>query len=265
MDGAALGGWGGIEGRRGSPALAELGRVLLLARAVLGALGQPRRWARRAVAEAERQILDAIVLVVLMSALGGGLVAQQIGIQFEGNLPAWVIGAIVAACTVTEVTPLFASFVLIGVVGARIAAEIGAMTVTEQVDALEVVGRDPVAYLVVPRMVGALIATPILFAFALAAAMLAGWGAAILCTRATSADFWFGVRHYMRDFPLFYALLKGAAFGIAITFIGGYVGLEAKGGSEGVGRTARRGVVVMIVTVLLLDAAFVPLLKWVRV
>ncbi len=243
----------------------HLGRALLLQGAVLRALVRPGSWARPTVAEAHRQINDSLGLVILVALLGGALIAQQIGVQFEGNLPSWVVGAIVAASTITEVTPLFAGLMLSGVVGTRIAAELGSMRVTEQVDALEVMGRDPVGHLVVPRILGAVIAAPVLTTFALAAALLAGWATAMAVTQATSADFWFGVRHYMRDFPLFFALIKGVVFGGWIAMSASYFGLEAGGGSLGVGRATRRAVVTTTVGIILLDASLVPLLKWVRV
>jgi phospholipid/cholesterol/gamma-HCH transport system permease protein len=245
----------GIEG---------VGRVLLLLQAAGSAALHPRSWVKPAIHEAHRQITDAFWLVLLMGMLAGALITQQIGIQFEDNLPIWVIGAIVAASTIPEVTPLFTAFVLIGVVGTRVAAELGAMRVTEQVDALEVMGRDPVGHLVLPRLVGAVIAGPILLSFALSLSLIAGWLAAIMVTRATSADFWFGVRHYMRDFPLFYAMIKSLCFGFGMTLIASYHGLEATGGSEGVGRATRKAVVGMIVGILILDACLVPLLKWMR-
>lgn len=239
--------------------------MLLLLGAAAGAATRPREWGRAAVGEAARQATDAFWLALLMGAVAGALITQQIGVQFEDNLPSWVVGAIVAASTITEVTPLFTAFVLIGVVGTRVAAEIGAMRVTEQVDALEVMGRDPVSHLVLPRVVGALIAGPILLSFAIAASLAAGWLTAILVTRATTADFWFGVRHYMRDFPLFFAMIKALSFGLLMTLTASYAGLEAGGGSQGVGRATRGAVVAMIVGVLLLDVCLVPLLKWVRV
>lgn len=246
----------------GLAVVTHLGRILLLLTAMAYAAVRPARWSRLALVEARRQIGDALALVLLIALVGGALVAQQIGVQFEGNLPAWVVGAIVAASTVTEITPLFTAFILIGVVGTRISSEIGSMRVTEQIDALEVMGRDPLGHLVVPRIAGAVLAGPVLMVFALAASLAAGWLTSILVTRATSADFWFGVRHYMRDFPLFFALIKGVVFSFGITLIACYNGLEAQGGSEGVGRATRHSVVAMIVGILVLDAALVPLLKW---
>ncbi|MBI4545753.1 MAG: ABC transporter permease, partial [Gemmatimonadetes bacterium] len=181
--------------------------------------------------------------------------------QFEGVLPYWVIGSVVAASVITELAPLLTGIALVGIVGARIAAELGAMEVTEQVDALEVIGRDPVTYLVVPRVLAGVLVAPALVALALAASLFAGWAVAVLVTPVSSADFWFGVRYYVRDFPFFFALIKGAAFGLAITFIASYVGLEAQGGSSGVGQATTLAVVAMVSALLVLDTLFAPLLK----
>jgi phospholipid/cholesterol/gamma-HCH transport system permease protein len=242
-----------------------IGRAAVVTGATISALRHPRQWWALTLTEARRQITDALLLVVLLAALAGALIAQQTGLQFQGTLPAWVVGSIVAASLITEMTPLFTGFALIGMVGTRIAAEIGAMRVTEQLDALDVMGRDPLTYLVVPRIGGALVAGPVLMALALVVSMLAGWASALVFTRADSSDFWFGVRAYMRDFPMFFALLKGVAFGGAIATIGSACGLAAGGGASGVGQATRRAVVFMIVGLIVLDTAMVPLLKVVRI
>lgn len=251
-------------GAYGGPAargLRELGRAAVLLLAVARSLSRPGLWARAAFEEANRQGFGTLVLAVLLCGLGGALLSQQTGVQFHRNLPEWVIGSITAASLITELVPLFVGFAMVGIVGARIAAELATMEVTEQIDALEVVGRDPVAFLVVPRVVAGVIVGPILVTVGVAASLIAGWAVALVVTQATSADFWLGVRNYMRDFPLFFALIKGAAFGFATTFIPSYVGLEARGGSVGVGRATTRAVVAMITAIVLLDTLMVPLLK----
>jgi len=243
----------------------HLGHVTLLVNALLSVMLRPRAWLGAVLREANRQAYDALPLVIFLSALGGALISQQTGYQFVGTLPPWVVGSIVAASVITEIAPLFAGLALVGTVGTRIAAEVAAMRVTQQIDALEVMGRDPVEYLVAPRVLAGTLIGPLLMCFALVASMLAGWAFALFTTRATSADFWFGVRHYMRDFPLFYALIKGWAFGGAITFAACYAGMETRGGSAGVGRSVCRGVMWMIVAIIVADTALVPLLKVVRI
>jgi phospholipid/cholesterol/gamma-HCH transport system permease protein len=241
--------------------LVSVGRAALRTGDAARAVGRPGLWVRPLLIEARRQITDAVGLVLLLAVLGGALMAQQTGYQFQGTLPSWIVGSILAASLVTEMTPLFTGFALVGMIGTRIAAELGSMRVTEQVDALEVMGRDPVTWLVLPRVGGSLISAPVLMALALGASMLAGWLSAILTTRADSAAFWFGVRHYMRDFPMFYALIKGVVFGVAVTVIGCACGLSAGGGAAGVGQATRRAVVRMIFAIIALDTALVPLLK----
>jgi phospholipid/cholesterol/gamma-HCH transport system permease protein len=250
---------------RADSGFARFGRCVLLAAATAAALRRPSVWVGATAAEARRQAFDALGLVLLLSTLGGALIALQTGYQFQGNLPAWVIGSIVSSSLVTEVTPLFVGLGLIGMIGTRIAAELAAMQITEQIDAMELMGRDPVVYLVVPRVVAATLVGPVLMGLALAASMIAGWIGAITATHASTQDFWFGVRYYMRDFPPFFALIKGFAFGAAIAFVACFAGLEARGGSAGVGRTVKGAVVAMLIALVVLDTLIAPLLKIIRI
>jgi phospholipid/cholesterol/gamma-HCH transport system permease protein len=246
-------------------ALAVIGRAFLFGGAFLRALRRPRQWLGAAIGEAWKQSADALPLVLLLSTLAGALISLQTGFQFQGNLPAWVIGSIVSSSLITEVTPLFVGMGVIGMIGTRVAAEIGTMRITEQIDALELIGRDPIPFLAVPRVIGATIAGPILMALALLASMIAGWLCAIQVTNATTNDFWYGVRFYMRDFVMFFALIKGFLFGGGLVMVATFVGFEARGGSAGVGRTVRQAVVGMLLTMVLLDTLIAPLLKIVRI
>jgi phospholipid/cholesterol/gamma-HCH transport system permease protein len=244
--------------------LATLGRAFLFLRAFALALRHPRDWLGATIEEAWRQTIDGLPLVLLLTSLGGALISLQTGFQFQNNLPLWVIGSIVASSLLTEVTPIFVGLGLIGMIGTRVAAEIGTMRVTEQLDALELIGRDPVPFLAVPRVLGGTIAGPILMSLALLASMVAGWLCTIMVTNSSTNDFWFGVRYYMRDFVMFFALIKGFAFGGALVLVAAFIGFEARGGSAGVGRTVRQAVVGMLLTMITLDTVIAPLLKIVR-
>jgi phospholipid/cholesterol/gamma-HCH transport system permease protein len=252
------------EGEPVSERLASIGRGFLFTRAFISSLRHPREWLAATIEESARQTWDALPLVLLLTTIGGALISLQTGFQFQGNLPAWVIGSIVSSSLITEVTPMFVGLGVIGMIGTRVAAELGTMRVTEQIDALELIGRDPVPFLVVPRVIGATIAGPILMSLALFASMIAGWLTAISVTNASTQDFWFGVRYYMRDFPMFFALIKGFAFGAALIMVASFVGLEAKGGSSGVGKTVKQAVVGMLLTMVVVDMIIAPLLKIIR-
>lgn len=244
--------------------MAAIGRGFLFTFAFLSSLRRPGEWLGATIEESARQTADALPLVLLLSTLGGALISLQTGFQFQGNLPMWVIGSIVSSSLITEVTPMFVGLGIIGMIGTRVAAELGSMRVTEQIDALELIGRNPVPFLVVPRVLGAVIAGPILMSLALFASMIAGWITAVMVTNATTQDFWYGVRFYMRDFPMFFALLKGFAFGGTLVMVACFAGMEARGGSSGVGRTVKQAVVSMLLTMVIVDTVIAPLLKIIR-
>jgi len=144
--------------------------------------------------------------------------------------------------------------VLTGRVGARITAEIGTMRVTEQIDALETLAYDPIAYLVVPRLIAALVMLPVLTILANAIGVGTAMFTAITATDVTSADFTAGLRLSFTPFQIVYSLIKAFIFGGAIAFFCSYEGYTANVGAEGVGRSTAQAVVVTSVAILVLDA-----------
>lgn len=232
-----------------------------LAGQLIRALARPRRYLQLTLTQAFDIGIRSIPVVVVVAVLSGGVTSQQTGYQFTGSVPIWVIGSVVVASVLTELGPLVTALVLVGRVGARIGAEIGTMVVTEQVDALQAVGRDPVEQLVLPRVLAGLIVFPPLVVLADAAGIFAGYVGALLTLPITTADFVYGARVYFHDFALWFGLIKAAVFGATITFIGCYVGLRAQGGAEGVGRTTTAAVVAGTLAVMFWDLILVRLLK----
>lgn len=229
---------------------------------ILRVLPRPRTYLTSALQQAYTIGIQSLPLVLLMAFLGGAVTSQQTGAQFSGGLPLWVIGSVLAASTLTELGPLLTGIVLTARVGASIAAELATMKVTEQVDALIAMGRDPVAFLVVPRVVAGLLVFPPLVIVADAMGMFAGWGIGLLAVDGlTSADIVYGARFYFRPWALWFSVIKGAVFGVAITFIACYIGLEGRGGAEGVGRTTTIAVVTTTITLMVLDVLMIPVLK----
>jgi phospholipid/cholesterol/gamma-HCH transport system permease protein len=233
----------------------------ILAGHMLVSLARPRRYFRALIAQMYDMGVRSIPVVVLVAALSGAVTSQQSGYQFTGTVPIWVIGSVVVASVLTELGPLVTALVLVGRIGARIGAELGTMVVTEQVDALRAVGRDPVEQLVVPRVLAGTLMLPLLVILADFAGIGAGWLGALLTLPITSAEFVYGARTYFHDFALWFGVIKGAVFGATITFIGCYVGLKATGGAEGVGRTTTAVVVSGTVAVMFWDAVLARLLK----
>ena len=133
-------------------------------------------------------------------------------------------------------------------------AEIGTMRVTEQIDALETLAYDPVAFLIVPRLLAAVVMLPTLVVLADATGLFSAYFVSIKATDVTPADFITGLRLGYDNFQVVYSLLKAMMFGVAIALVCAYEGYITEAGAEGVGRSTARAVVITSTTILVLDA-----------
>lgn len=242
--------------------LERFGRAAQLFWQILRVLPHPRMYAVAALQQAFVIGVRSLPLVLFIAALGGAVTSQQSGAQFGGGLPLWVIGSVLAASVLTELGPLLTAIVMMARIGASIAAELASMQVTEQIDALRAMGRDPVAFLVVPRVVAGVIVFPFLVILADAAGLWSGWLVGQLAVKGlTSADIIYGMRFYFRPWALWFSAIKGGVFGFAVTFVACLVGLEGGGGAEGVGRTTTNAVVFTTVILMVIDVLLAPILK----
>jgi phospholipid/cholesterol/gamma-HCH transport system permease protein len=230
-----------------------------LAWEVAGAILAGRVQLRHVLEQAYSMGAQTMPLVLITGILSGVVTTQQGGYQFTGSIPLWVIGSVVASSIILELGPVMTAFVVIGRVGARITAEIGTMQVSEQIDALHSLGRDPVRVLAAPRMIAGVVVMPMLVALANAAGMLAGLAAANISLGLGPESFMYGARLYFHLWDMAYSMMKATAFGFIIPLISVHMGFATRGGAEGVGRATTAAVVFMIITVLFLDAMFPPL------
>ena len=187
-------------------------------------------------------IFTGIVLALLASYSVGDIV------------PPYFVGTLVQKTVTLELAPVLTGLALAGRVGANIAAELGTMRVTEQIDALETLTFDPMSYLVVPRVFASTLMFPIVVGVAMLIGVTSGWLAAIGLLDVTTPQFLKGVRIFFADFDVRYGLVKAASFGAAVSLIGCRAGLTTTGGAQGVGRNATRAVVISAVMILVLDA-----------
>jgi phospholipid/cholesterol/gamma-HCH transport system permease protein len=194
--------------------------------------------------------------VLVTAVISGVVTTQQGGYQLTSTIPLYVLGSVVASSVVLELGPVMTSFVLIGRVGARITAEIGTMQVSEQIDALHSLGRDPVAVLAAPRVIAGTITTPLLVSIANVVGIFAGMVAARFSLGLGYQSFLYGARMYWHSWDLLYSINKGIVFGFIIPLISVHMGFRTRGGAEGVGRSTTAAVVFMIISLLVLDATF---------
>jgi phospholipid/cholesterol/gamma-HCH transport system permease protein len=204
--------------------------------------------------------IGSIPIVLVTGMLSGIVTSQQGGYQFTGNVPLYILGSVVVSSIILELGPVLTAVVLVGRVGARITAELGTMKVSEQIDALESLGRDPIRMLVAPRIIAGIISLPVLAAMASLAGLYAGMFAAQLTVGLGPEGFWFGASLFWHKWDLLYSMLKALSFGFLIPVVSSHMGLVTRGGAEGVGRYTTAAVVMMLLGVLIMDAMFPPLL-----
>ncbi len=253
-------GWLRRLGRFGFAVARHAGRGGILLAATVVAFRSPRRYLKESFRQAKQMGVDSVGLVVLVGSLSGSVLAQQSGYQFT-NIPLWIVGEAVAAGMLTELAPVLTAIVLAGKVGAGIGAELGTMKVTDQIDALRTLGRDPVVELVVPRVVAGTFVLLPLCILANVAGILSGWITAVALLPMTTHEYVYGVQSYYHGAALIFSLVKAVFFGFTITFVACYVGMRAEGGAEGVGRTTTTAVVAIIVAIMVLDVALGPVYK----
>jgi phospholipid/cholesterol/gamma-HCH transport system permease protein len=218
------------------------------------AVGDVRTWGPLLLGQMSRLGVDSLPIAVFIAVFTGIVLALLSSYIFTGAVPLYFVGALVGKTVMMELGPVLTGMALAGRVGANIAAEIGTMKVTEQVDALETLAYDKYAYLVVPRVLAATMMFPVVTAFAMAVGLVAGWVTAINLLDLSTPEFLKGLRMFYQFKDIWFGLVKSASFGAAVALMGCLRGLGSEGGAEGVGAATTRAVVLGCEAILVLDA-----------
>jgi phospholipid/cholesterol/gamma-HCH transport system permease protein len=221
---------------------------------MIRALAEPATYLPQVIKQMGAIGVDSLPLATFVAAFIGGVIALQSRYQLFPGVQLSVIGLISRQMVILELGPLLTGLVLAGRVGAQMTAEIGSMRVTEQIDALETLAYDPMAYLVVPRMIAALIMLPVLTVYADAIGVFSAFLTSVTATDIHPFDFTAGLRLGFNSFQLFYSILKAVMFGGAIAFLCSYEGYVTSAGAEGVGQSTAKAVVISSIWILVLDA-----------
>ncbi len=232
----------------------DIGLRALFFRDIARAFGDPATYVPETIRQMRTIGVDSVPLTVIVAAFIGGVIALQTRYQLVPGVQLSLIGLASRLMIVVELGPLLTGLVLTGRVGGRMTAEIGTMRVTEQIDALETLAYDPVAFLVVPRLLAATLMLPTLVVLADGVGLVSAYFVSVRLAAVPSQDFIAGVRLGFGTFQVAYSLIKATMFGIAIALICSYEGYITEAGAEGVGRSTARAVVIASVTILVLDA-----------
>ena len=248
MSQATLGFFGGV------------GQRVLFLRDLRRAFGEPETYLPLVVPQMRAIGVDSVPLTIMVAAFIGGVISLQIRYQLFPGIQLSIVGLSVRQIVILETGPLLTGLVLAGRVGAKMTAEIGTMRVTEQIDALETLAYDPVAYLVVPRLIAAVVMLPVLAIIANICGVLSGMMAAVFLTDVQLSQFIEGVRLGFDQFQVTYSLIKATLFGAAIAYLCTFEGYVTEAGAQGVGKSTAKAVVISSIWILILDALTAVLL-----
>jgi phospholipid/cholesterol/gamma-HCH transport system permease protein len=235
-------------------AVAGVGKIGFLALGAARAVRKVDIWGPLFLGQLAAVGVASVPIALFIASFTGIVLAIQASYTFTGTVPLYFVGALVGKTIIMELGPVLTGLALAGRVGANIAAELGTMRVTEQIDALESLAYDPVAYLVVPRVLAGLIMFPVVVVLAMAMGIAAGWLTSMSLLDLSSPEFVRGLRLFFLPYDVQFALIKSASFGLTVTGLGCYYGYTTSGGAHGVGRATTQAVVVASMVILVLDA-----------
>jgi phospholipid/cholesterol/gamma-HCH transport system permease protein len=239
----------------------ELGKFILM---IKGMFSKPENWKmywKEFMHQCSEIGIGSLGIVAIISFFIGAVSVVQTAYQLTSPLiQRYTIAQIVRDTVILEFAPTLVCIVLAGVVGSKIAGELGNMRVSEQIDALEIMGINTKAYLVFPKILAALLVIPMLVVLATALALWGGKLAGSMAGLISPEEYYKGLLADFIPFNAFFAIIKAYTFAFLIASIPSYYGYHVKGGALEIGRASTRSVVVSCITVLLADYVLSALL-----
>lgn len=234
--------------------LKDLGRYWLF---IASIFRRPEKWnvyRNRVVEEMVSIGITSLGIVSLISVFMGAVITIQTVYNLVNPLiPLYVVGVVVRDSMIIEFSPTIIMLVIAGKVGSSIASEIGTMRVTEQIDALEIMGINSTGYLVLPKMIAAIFITPFLVLISMFVGIFGGWVAGELSGVIPSAEYIRGIQYQFLPFNVTFAMIKTVVFAYLVTSISTYQGFYTDGGALEVGKASTRAVVHSSVLILIFD------------
>lgn len=224
----------------------------------------PERWkvfGKRVVSEIDKLGIDSIPLVIVISLFIGAVIAIQMQLNIMSPLiPSYTVGLATRDIVLLEFSNSILCLILAGKVGSNIASEIGTMRVTEQIDALEIMGVNSAAYLVLPKIVAFVLFIPVLVILCMGTSLFGGYLVAVFTDMITVSRYVYGLQALFQEWYVWYALIKSVFFAFIIASVASFYGYYVKGGALEVGKASTNGVVSSSILILLFDVILTKLL-----
>jgi len=205
--------------------------------------------------------VGSLGLIVIISTFIGAVMTMQIAFQLNSDfIPRSVIGQINRDSNILELGPTISALVLMGKVGSSISSQIGSMRVTEQIDALEIMGINAAGYLIMPKLIAGVIMVPVLVIIAIVCALVGGLLGGVLTGAVTTNEYVQGIQGGFNGLTVAVAMVKAFVYGFIITTIPAYKGFHVRGGALEVGQAGTRAVVIGCITILACDYVITALM-----
>ncbi len=232
--------------------LIAIGQYILFLKSVFFKLEKKRIYYSRIIDEINILGMSSIGFVGFISVFVGAVVTLQVAYNMENPLlPTYLIGLSSRDSLILEFSPTMISLVLAGKIGSHIASSIGTMRVTEQIDAMDVMGINSASYLVLPKLIATILINPFLIILSIALGLVGGWLAGDLTGICPTEDYLIGIQYQFIPFNLAYAIIKTIIFAFIITTVSAFFGYTTKGGALEVGQASTKGVVYTSILIII--------------
>ncbi len=242
-------------------ALEQIGEYILLMKLVFTRPDKKRIFLKQFFVDTEKLVLSSIPIIAVISVFIGAVIVIQTAYNIESPLiPKMYVGYMARESLVLEFCSTMVALILAGKVGSNISSEIGSMRISEQIDAMEMMGINSANYLILPKVVSATIFNPLLMLMSFILGLLGGAMIITFTGIITMSQYSEGLRYAFRLYYVFYSMIKMAVFSFLITSIASYFGYYAKGGALGVGSSSTRAIVVSSVAILVANLVITQLM-----
>ncbi len=239
----------------------HIGNYFILLSKVFAKPEKGKIYYRQIIREVINLGVNSIAIVVIISTFMGAVITLQTAYNTENPLfPTYLIGLGCRDSIILEFSSTMVALILAGKVGSNIASELGTMRVTEQIDALEIMGVNSASYLILPKIIAAVLFNPLLTLISIIVGVFGGWVAGTVTGVITSEDFIYGIQYAFIPYYITYSLIKTVFFAFIITSVSAYHGYYVEGGALEVGKSSTRAVVYSSVVILLFNVILTQLL-----
>lgn len=240
---------------------AKLGRYTLLMQKVFS---RPQRWSvflRQYIDEISKLGINSIWIVIIISFFIGAVIVVQIKLNIDSPfMPRYTVGYVSREIMILEFSSTIMCLILAGKVGSNIASEIGTMQVTEQIDALEIMGVNSASYIILPKIMALMTFIPVLVVLSMFFGVIGGFAVCVFGQIMPADTFQFGLQAFFKQFYVWYAIVKTILFAFIIASVASYYGYSARGGSLDVGKASTDSVVMSSILILIADLLITQLM-----